>query len=75
MDLHRGRLGPRHPSRADLWLAAVDLDGALPIDARVGRPEGHLTCSRVDQPSVLEISLISHSRRDLINVHSAKIEH
>lgn len=53
----------------------VDLDGVLPIDARVAGPEGHLTSSRVDQPSVLEVGLISQGCCDLINIDSAKIEH
>jgi hypothetical protein len=53
----------------------VDLDGVLPVDARVAGPEGQLTRSRVDQPPVLKVSLISQSRCDLINIDSAEIEH
>jgi hypothetical protein len=53
----------------------VDVERVLPIDARVAGPEGHLTRSRVDQPSVLKVSLISQGRCDLIHIDSAKIEH
>src|SRR6478672_4918986 len=53
----------------------VDLDWVLPIDTRVAGPEGHLTRSRIDQPSMLVVSLISKSRCDVIHIDSAKIEH
>ena len=35
----------------------VDLDGVLPVDARVAGPERHPARLRVDQPSVLVVSL------------------
>ncbi len=53
----------------------VDLDGVLPVDARVGGPEHHLTGSRVDEPSVLVVSLIRERGGDLLNVDSAQVEH
>lgn len=53
----------------------LDLDGVLPINARIAGPEDDLTRSRVDQPSVLKVSLIGESRCDLINIDSEKIEH
>jgi hypothetical protein len=53
----------------------VDLDGVLPVDARVAGPERHLARLRVDQPSVLVVSLIRWRGCDLVNVDSAQVEH
>jgi hypothetical protein len=36
----------------------INLDGFSPVDARVAGPGGHLARSRVEQPSVLVISLV-----------------
>ena len=53
----------------------IDLDGILPVDARVAGPERHLARARVDQPSVLVVSLIRQRSGDLLNVDSAQVEH
>jgi hypothetical protein len=43
----------------------VEVDRRYPVDAGIGRPEYDLTGSRVDQPPVLIVGLISQRLRNL----------
>ena len=53
----------------------VEVDGVLPIDTGVTGPERQLACSRVDQPSVFEVSLILQRSGDLFDVDCSQVEH
>ncbi|WP_256792221.1 hypothetical protein [Terrabacter sp. Ter38] len=53
----------------------VDFDGVLAVDAGVAGPERHLTCSRVEQPSVVVARLIRECGCDLDDVDVAQFEH
>ena len=50
-------------------------DGVLTVDARVAGPEDHLARARIDQPSMLVVSLVRQRGGDLLNVDCVQLEH
>ncbi len=53
----------------------IDLNGVLPIDARVAGPERHVTRALVDEPSVVIIGLIRERGINLLNIDQGQVEH
>jgi hypothetical protein len=53
----------------------VEVDGCLPVDAGVSRPERDLSCVRVDQPVVFVIGLAGQCAGDLFQIEAAQVKH
>lgn len=53
----------------------VDLDGILPVDARISGLEDDRTRSRIEHPSVVVVGLVRRRGGDLLNVDAVQVEH
>jgi hypothetical protein len=52
----------------------IEVDGCLPVDASVSRPEHDLSRVRVDQPVVFVIGLVGQCASDLLQIEAAQVK-
>ena len=53
----------------------IEVNGCLPVDAGVSRPEHDLSRVRVDQPAVFVIGLVGQCASDLLPIEAARVKH
>lgn len=53
----------------------VELDGVLAVNAGVTGPEHHLAGARIDQPTMLVVSLVGQRGGDVLDVDGVQIQH